>query len=117
MSTLPRRLTSDSDFAGRRKRYDLNRRYYHGEDDRLPAIRRQIAARNMASVMVDTIVDHMGSARLDFGAELLDHEAELHTSIDGDGAFKVTWDARTPASASPAPGQTARRSQSTWRRR
>jgi hypothetical protein len=37
VSTLPQRLTSDSDFASRRECYDLNRRYYHGDHDRLPA--------------------------------------------------------------------------------
>lgn len=93
----------------------MNRRYYAGEH----AIRRARRGegmpptpRNLTALFVDTVTDHMGAASVSFGdgdvaaaledyyrqalaledAEILDFDTEIAASVDGDAAWKVTWD-------------------------
>lgn len=111
---LPATIKADQDRAARIRQYELNRRYYRGDHQLLRDARRgtKPAPRNYTGLFVDTIAAHMGRASVNFGdgktpntldsfvettlaaedIEQLDFDAELACSIDGDAAFKVTWD-------------------------
>lgn len=111
---LPKRINADASYRERQRRYDENRRYYNGDHPISRRLRQsQRAPRNYTALFVDTIVAHMGSARVTFGpdpaadalddyvarvlarndGEQLDYDAEVACAVDGDAAIKVTWDA------------------------
>lgn len=110
--SLPHRIKSDRERATRLAAYELNRRYYEGKHRIRNTTRRHKTVVNLCEVLVDTVVAHLGSARVAWGddaaanahdehltdvlnregSELLDETAETSACVLGDGAWKVTWD-------------------------
>lgn len=110
--TLPHRIASDNETNDRLRRYERYRKYYDGEHDIVRRSRRHKRPRNLIDLMVDTIVAHLGHATVTWGAndkantldehlqatlaangaELLDETTEIGASVQGDAAYKVTYD-------------------------
>ena len=113
---LPALIRADKARADRVKQYQTNRRYYDGQHTfRQPLKNPRPIARNFVGLFVDTAASHMGSPTISWaapgknttvwddyvasaiehnGGEQLLYDSELACSIDGDAAWKTTWNDR-----------------------